>query len=399
MALKNPDKLEGISKGIPTQIANKAYVNALFQAKYGRDANKAELDKFTKKTVEDSANLVLGKEDSPFYGNIQPSQQELKNIEQTGGTKYELKEAGREAELTPTTGGEFGAGAGGGAGAGTGDTKPDITKPVPPKVKFKDTAEYKNLSQDMKDFVDLSYNLIEFGGEDEAKQFTNAITQAKGIADPYFKAQLTLALGDVQAAIAKQNGDYKTAKDLIDNANKELQDNLTANRDLLDLNNAAEIARAFEQYTQDSLAIADQAAEKGLTFNTGAKSRELAQAQRDTQNLDIVESRTRTYNAYVADLTRKATAGNEEARIKLDDLGRTKTSNLSGIGRAYESIVGSGAMNTEDIDPITPGVQTIAGGTGYTPIGGVIGSMEEAKRKSMISDTNAFYNLQNPILP
>ena len=186
----------------------------------------------------------MGKEDSPFYGNIQPSQQELKNIEQTGGTKYELKEAGREAELTLTTGGEFGAGAGGGAGAGTGDTKPDITKPVPPKVKFKDTAEYKNLSQDMKDFVDLSYNLIEFGGEDEAKQFTNAITQAKGIADSYFKAQLTLALGDVQAAIAKQNGDYKTAKDLIDNANKELQDNLTANRDLLDLNNAWEIARA-----------------------------------------------------------------------------------------------------------------------------------------------------------
>lgn len=68
MALKN----QNIAKANPSAIANLNYINALYKEAYNRNATKAELDKFSGKTVKDAANLILGQSNSPFAS--QPSQ-------------------------------------------------------------------------------------------------------------------------------------------------------------------------------------------------------------------------------------------------------------------------------------------------------------------------------------
>lgn len=62
MALKNA----WIASANPSAIANSNYINALYQEKYGRNATRAELDKFASRTVKDAANIILWQWLSPF---------------------------------------------------------------------------------------------------------------------------------------------------------------------------------------------------------------------------------------------------------------------------------------------------------------------------------------------
>lgn len=388
--LKNENLLKSQNK--PDETANSAFINAVYQEKFGRKATEKEILHFQEKgaSVKEVSDTVL-REDSIFINplnkknppsyiasgeSMSPTQQELKNIEKAGGTEYELKKAAE-------------------TGGGAGDTgkAPDITQPIKAKVKFKDSDAYKALTQDMKDFVDLSYNLIEVGGEDEAVMFKNAIEQAKGVADPYYAAQFTLALGEIQGQIAREQGNYDELVRITNETNTQLQKDMAAGKDLLGLNQTAELARLQASYQQDLLSIADQAAEKGLTMATGYRSRTRAEELRGIQQEDVVTSTNRQYNFQIQELTDRASRGDDAAKAKLKDLARIKDSNLSAIGRNAESILGSAGI-TQDIDPLTKGVQSIAGGTGYNPVTGVIGSNEENKKKSMISDIGGFLDLQ-----
>lgn len=62
MALKNA----WIASANPSAVANSNYINALYQEKYGRNATRAELDKFASSTVKDAANIILWQWLSPF---------------------------------------------------------------------------------------------------------------------------------------------------------------------------------------------------------------------------------------------------------------------------------------------------------------------------------------------
>ena len=272
----------------------------------------------------------------------------------------------------PIEGGQGGTGSTSGGGGG-------ITKPVSGSVAFKNTDSYKALPKDMQDFVDIAYNLIEVGGEEEARQFSNAISQAKAVADPYFKTQLSLALAEVQGTIAERNNDFQTKSEIIKRTRDELLEDVKNNKDFLTLEQQSEVAREAKQYDSDLLTIADQAAEKGLTFATGARSRALAEERRGEEYKNVIESRQRKYNFQVKDLGLRSSRGDTEAQKQLDALTREKEFGLQKIGRSAEQILGSANL---------PAVE------GFTPTGGAIGDIEEKKRKTILSDVGGFMQLQ-----
>ncbi len=267
--------------------------------------------------------------------------------------------------------------------AGTKTTKaPDITAPPPPKSLFKDSAAYKALPQASKDFIDISYNLISFGSEEEATNFSNAIKAAKDIADPYFAAQMTIAQGDIELQIARANNDYEVQTEIAKRTRDDLKALLTNQKDYFDLQQTADMAKELDNYNNDLLTIASNAADKGLTFATGELSRQRVEDLRKTQYQDVVQSDTRLYNQRINELTMKAAQGDAEAAAKLAELNKGHTTSLEGIGRTAEQILGSG------------GLGNIAAQTGYTPVGGVPGSLEENKNTAILRDTNAFLDLQ-----
>lgn len=258
----------------------------------------------------------------------------------------------------------------------------DITKPVA-AAEFKTTDAYKALSPEVKDFVDIAYNLVEVGGEAEAKMFADAVAQAKSIADPYYKTQLTLANAEVLGSIAEKRGDYETKREVIQRARDELLADVGSNKEFLSLEQQAEISRLAKEYDTDLLTIADQAAEKGLTFATGARSRALAEERRTDQYSDVVQSSRRQFNFRIKELELKAARGDVDAQKQLEALNQQKTFSLQQIGRAAEEVLGSANLPTVE---------------GYTPVGGVAGKIEEEKQAAILKDTSGFYELQKGLV-
>ena len=263
---------------------------------------------------------------------------------------------------------------------GLGSVNPDIAK-TPENAAFRDSAAYRALPNDLKSFVDMSYNLITVGVESDAKTFAAAIEQAKAIADPYLAAQLTLAKGEIFSSVAKANNDYETAHEIITRTRDELLKNVSLNKDALTLDEQATLAREATQYGYDLQDIANTAAEKGLTFATGLKSRTEAETRRTTQYQDVIQSDQRDYNLKVAELEAKAQSGDTDAQAKLAALNKDKSTTLADIGRNAESVLGTNIATSMRIE-------------GYTPVGGVTGTIKENVDKKMLADVAGFVDLQ-----
>jgi hypothetical protein len=252
--------------------------------------------------------------------------------------------------------------------------------PPKPTMAYKDSEAYKSLSPEAKAFVDLGFDTIVSGGETEARQLSDAINNAIAIADPYYAAQLELAKGEIGAAIAGQNNDFETKHRILTQTRDRLSQDVNAESSNLTLGQQADLSTVLRGFDEDILSIADSAADKGLTFATGARSRILAETRRGEQMQDVVQSSTREYNYKMNELRVKAARGDEDAANQLADLERSNQLSLEKIGRTAETVLGSA---------------NVPGTTGYTPVGGVIGSLEEQKRKSILSDVGSFVSLSN----
>lgn len=257
----------------------------------------------------------------------------------------------------------------------------DITAEVFDPVAYKDTEAYKNLTDDEKKFVDTTYNLLKVGGEKEAEIYSNAIKQAKAISDPYFKAQLVLAEAEVKGSIAELNQDFDAKKEIIERAKKELLEDVDIATEFLTLEEQAEVARLSREFDQDLLTIADQAADKGLTFATGRRSRIEAERARGEQFADVVQSSQREFNLRKRELELRAERGDTDAARQLEDLTAKRGLSLERIGRRATEVLGTEATAELGVE-------------GFTPVEGIPGTIEKEKQESILSDIGAFVELQ-----
>ena len=246
--------------------------------------------------------------------------------------------------------------------------------PLPPaKGAFKESSYYKGLSDDLKGLVDLAFSTFS-GTPEQQRIFSDALANAQALADPYSKTQLALARGEFESKIAFSQGDLKRASDVIKRTRDQLLEDIGTGKEALSLEQQAEISRQSTAYQSDLLEIADQAAEKGLTFATGARSRSLAEERRGEQFQDVIQSSNRTYNLKNKELELRATRGDVDAQKQLEDIKAKSSFNLEQIGRSAERVLG------------TLGTSNLSGGTpNYTPVGGSLGDIEQERREAIIS--------------
>jgi len=258
----------------------------------------------------------------------------------------------------------------------TGETAPPSPVLAPVKSVFKDTAAYKRLSPDLQALVDTAFSFFR-GTPDEQEIFATSLIQAQAMADPYSKAQLALAIGEFQSRIAFAQGDFTRASEIITRTRDQIAEDVTAQKGNLTLEQQAEIARQVRDYDEDLLSIADQAAEKGLTFATGARSRALAEERRSTQYQDVVQSSQRRYNFQIKELELKAARGDTDAQKQLADIKAKSEFQLQDIGRSAEQVLG-----TTTLPKLTTGTPE------YIPVGGVLGDIEQKRRQAIIESAS-----------
>lgn len=238
-------------------------------------------------------------------------------------------------------------------------------------VKFKESGAYKNLSPELQQLVDLGFNVFLKGGENEATAFSEALTRAQALADPYAKSQLALFKAELGTAIAKTKSDFNSRKEILDKTRTELAQDLKDNKEFLSLEQQADMARALKGYDEDLLTIADQAAEKGITFATGARSRALAEERRAGQYQDVIQSDQRKFNFQIKELEMKAARGDSAAQKELDKLNADKGFKLQEIGQNAQRVLGTAGAKEAGIE-------------NFTPVEGVLGDIEQQRRKSII---------------
>jgi len=263
-------------------------------------------------------------------------------------------------------------------------TSPDITPSSPEAASlsgdFKNNDTYKNLSSDQQQLVDTVYDA--YAGDDTRVQqiLQNALTQAQGVADPYFKSILTLAKSDIEANVAKINGDFEAAREATERGRRELLEDVSTNKEYLTLEQQAELSKVSREFDQDLLNLRDQMAERGLTVST--KSQEAEDLLRK-RSQDVVQSSTRQYNLKIKQLEQQASRGETAATKELEQLTGRKMFQIGATGRAAEQQVGTTNL---------PGIP------GYAPAGGISGEIEEQKRRAILADTAAFTELGTPVL-
>jgi len=247
---------------------------------------------------------------------------------------------------------------------------------------FKNTEQYQSLSDEEKEIVDLMFGLIRTGGEKEAQLFGDAIQQAIAIADPWAKAQGALLLAEFAIHIDETIFGAKAKMEAVQRARDVLMEDVGNRKEFLTLEQQAEISRQVQSYEQDILSIADAAADKGLTFATGYISRQRAEELRAVEHEDVIQSRKRDFNFRIKELKLRAARGETEAQAELERFQKEEEFSLRKIGQAAETILGSGGVPTE---------------TGYTPVGGITGSLEEEKERRIISDVGGIVDLSGSL--
>jgi hypothetical protein len=219
----------------------------------------------------------------------------------------------------------------------------------------------------------MAYNSVSLGNDDDAKNFANAIETAYNLAEPYVKSQIGIARAELSSKLADLSGDYEAKQKAVQSVRDQLMQDVTSQKDFLTLDQQGDLARQAQSYGQDLLTIADQAAEKGLTFATGQRSRAQAESLRKSQYEDVVQSSQRQYNYSTKALELKAARGDTEAQTQLAELNRNRSTLLGDIGRSAEKVLGSGRTDVP----------------GYTPVGGVMGSIDQTKQEGILRFVDA----------
>lgn len=208
-------------------------------------------------------------------------------------------------------------------------------------IQFRESEQYKRLTSDMQELVDLSFQVFEVGSEQQAAQFVAAINEAKKNASADVKAELTMARMEFESKAAEITGNTEFKKEAIERGLKELKEDVATSRQEMTLETQAEIARQTRAYEEDLLQIADVSADRGVTFGQGRNTRGGMEDVRGEQQTDVLESIERRKSQQERRLEQAASRGDIEAQTQLSQLQEERRRALEGTARKAEISLGS----------------------------------------------------------
>ena len=239
---------------------------------------------------------------------------------------------------------------------------------------IKNDPVFKSMPEDMQLAIAYNNYVQSEGAEENIKAWNDALAEAQVDAAPYFKNLLRVTTDEVNRASTKLTGDYASrAQQLQDNL-ADIQEDLTTNRAYLSLNEQAELTKLSQQYQVELENTQQTMAAKGLTFST---NRSTTEGRLEQSQQGLVESTTRQHGYQMQQLEKEAARGSLSAKTQLDDLKRQLGYDRTSIGRSFEQKWGSSSL---------PQLE------GYSPLGGIVGTMAEERTKDIASRREAIYN-------
>ena len=239
---------------------------------------------------------------------------------------------------------------------------------------LKNDPSFKSLPADLKEITIYFSHLLKANDQQKAEALGKALEMATEQAEPYWKSMLLIAQDEILRTFEEAQGDYDSSLQRQQRIMRNINEDLTTNKDFLSLEQQSDLANLKRNYEIIQEQVIEGAAEKGLTFST---RRQLAEQRLAEENQGLVESTNRRYNKQLSDLQTAAGRDTEEAQAAIEDLERRMGTFTTDLGRSGEIYLGSGNL------PALPG---------YQPIGDITGGMYEEQVADTAQRADTIYN-------
>lgn len=251
-------------------------------------------------------------------------------------------------------------------------------------------AQLASLTADLQDQRDTFTRNMEYMGAQKASQLRGMeLDYNKAISD--IESNMEFTTEEKNAALATLAQNFKQNTSAITKGSADAGLTFSTKRKLaqqqLDVQNQGMVESTNRQYNK---AMSDMASNQAYTaaqyqqqtgnVNTQYQYQaDTAQAQMGTAERQVQEARDKTQRDYakqIADLESSAASGNTEALAQIEDLKRKQAASITAAGRSAEATLGTNNL---------PELQ------GYTPLGGVTGTLYDQQVKDIEERKKAIY--------
>jgi len=241
-----------------------------------------------------------------------------------------------------------------------------------------DVYGFSDLQPDEQQYVTDYYNILKTNDTERQALLKQALIDAQESADPYFAAKIRMSLDELLRATGEVADDFASNQETIQNNIDRINQDLIEGKGRISIDEQAELKRQQRKYEYELEGLVENARHAGLTFSS---KRALAENRLGIEQADIVESTKRGFQRQLDDLIKLADRGDEDARNQLEDYKRMYGEDITKLGRAAESYLGSSAI---------PGME------GYKPMGGVVGTIKEDELKDIKARAGQLYDTNSP---
>lgn len=237
---------------------------------------------------------------------------------------------------------------------------------------FFSSEGYKALSPDQQAVAKSVFDSVASNDTDTAAQLSSALNKAKEFADPYFKAQISIALDTLVRGFTEADNKLQFDERSLNQKLSDLREITSTSKDFLTLDQQADLKKLEQEYTTQLETVQNDLSAAGF----GDSSRRTkTESLLSTTKGDLVESTNRAFAQNMNKLNTNLNIGERDTTQEIERLRSITANNKTELGRKVEGFVGSSNL------PAT---------AGYNPLGNVTGSAEADYYKDVINATQRF---------
>lgn len=197
---------------------------------------------------------------------------------------------------------------------------------------------WKFLSEEERTILKITYSSLVSGSDAEKADARQALETAIKYADTDFKTQIRLVQNELQRSIDTTNEDYQSRLTALDNQIQSIREDLTFNRQNLNLDEQAELSKLLKQYEIDKETLQTNMQESGLAFSS---PRKVAESRLNTGYQETAVSTRRRYAQEQRNIDLASARNLTELQRQTEDLNRTKRESLTSLSRTAEQMLGT----------------------------------------------------------
>lgn len=248
---------------------------------------------------------------------------------------------------------------------------PDASNVQVDATALLNSDEFKTLPPDQQEIVKQVYELIATNNQEQAQKLAAAFKTSAAISDPFFRQELRLAADAVERGFVSIEKEEEFKLEQIRNRKADLEQDLSTQKEFLNLEEANALRQIDRQFDQDIKATRQTLASRG--FSSSSRRSETEQLLEESTG-DLRESTTRKFGLQKTEIDRTAERAQRDTQSEIERLREITTENKLDFLRSGEAQIGTDNLN-----------KTLPNLSGdVAPLGDIVGDIPRQQTEDII---------------